>query len=277
MCFSSYLMDGYPADDFKMPRQWVFFVDTQFIFYYMLLTYNVYLSLQIMRTQNMRNRYLGVIFSTIFIINIYGCTRVATSYVKPGGQELKTIKCLAVTVKGAPEITHVGAITNESSALMILFGPPAVILDTAIRREIDENTAEAINPKEIASKAHTMLINTLVENLQQYPGFDEVRGFDKIDAQYTNTCDAILDVKILNWGSRIKHSGSDVIIPFLDIHISMIRQCDNKLIWNEKQTVTYDTNHTLDDYKQQTGLFERDFTTVINKAGKQVATLLLNF
>jgi len=54
----------------------------------------------------------------------------------------------------------------------------------------------------------------------------------------------------------------------------MFRQSDNKLIWNEKQTVTYDTDHSLDNYAQQKGLFENDFDSLANKAGKQVANIL---
>lgn len=221
----------------------------------------------------MQNRRHVIIVVILLIINISGCGSPTTSYVKPSRQELKTIRSLAVTVEGHPEFSHIGAITNESSTLIMLFTGPAVIMDAAIRNNIDEKTAGAIKPEEILAKANQDFINTLVATLQQSERFDEVKSVDR----HSDIFDAVLDIEIINWGSRIKHSESDVIIPFMDVNISMTLQYDNKLIWKEIQTVTYDTNHSLDDYKQQRGLFGSDFAKLINKAGKQIVALLLGF
>lgn len=224
----------------------------------------------------MRNKGLAIIACTMFITNLYGCAGRGTSYVKPSLAEFKTIRNLAVTVDGNPEFSHIGAITNESVMLTILFTP---ILDAVIRKGMDDKTAESIKPKEIVSNYQTMFIGALVENLEELKHlerFDSVSVIDNIHDQYKNNLDGIVSFKIINWGTRIKQSGSDRIIPFMDVQISMIRTFDRKLVWRENRTVTFDANRTLEDYKQQQGLFESDFTALINKAAKEVTALLID-
>lgn len=197
-----------------------------------------------------------------------------TPYVKPSSQELKTTRTLVVTVEGDPEFSHVGNI--DPSAWMQLLGIPGVIVDTSTKTNAVKKSTEAIKPTEFLSKARQVFTKTLVETLQKSQHFDEVRVTDNING-YNNNFDAVLNIKIVNWGTRMQTTGSDVIIPFMDVNISMNLHRDNKLIWKEIQTVTDDTHHTLEDYKRQKGLFEDDFTALVNKAGKQVATLLLDF
>jgi hypothetical protein len=196
--------------------------------------------------------------------------------VKPSPQEFKKIRNLALTVDGNPEFSHIAAITKESIGLILIFGIPAAILDAVIRKDIDEKTAESIKPKEIESNYRAMFISSLVENFQDLKRFDSVRVIENSHNQSKNNFDGIVNLEIINWGSRIKKSGSDRIVLFMDIQISMIRTFDKKLVWSENQTVISDTSHTLENYKQQQGLLQSDFTALINKAGKRVATLLRN-
>jgi hypothetical protein len=227
-------------------------------------------------------RGLAVIVNAIFVISMYGCT-TATSYVKPTHEELIAIRNLALTVEGNPEFSHIGEITKETFNFVLPFffglagAYAASHADTSTRKDMDAKSAAAIKPKDSSSIALPVFIGALVETLQQSKRFDDVRVIDNIGEKARNIWDAVVVVKIVNWGSRIKQAQSDVVIPFMDIHLSVIRQHDNKLLLNETQTVTYDTNHTLDDYKQQEGLFGRDFMSLNNKAGKQVAMLLLDF
>lgn len=224
-------------------------------------------------------RGLAVIVNAIFVIGMYGCT-TATSYVKPNHEELIAIRNLALTVEGNPEFTHIGEITKESFNFVLPFffglagAYAASHADTTSREDMDAKSAAAIKPKDFSSIALPVLTDSLVEALQQSNRFNKVRVLDKVDERSKDLWDAVVLVKIVSWGSRIKQAQSDVIIPFMDIHLSMIRQRDNKLLLDETQTVTYDTNHTLDDYKQQEGLFGKDFISLNKKAGKHVGTLL---
>jgi hypothetical protein len=220
---------------------------------------------------------VSLLFSTIFLINMIACARMPTSYVKPSYQELIIIKNLAVTIEGNPDISHIGAITNESTTLILLFGPPAAMLDTAIRKSIDDKTSELMKLKEISSESRAVFLNTLVENLQYLGRFEKVTVIDNIDEQRKKNFDAVLKVKIINWGSRIKQSGSNMILPFIAVDISMVSQDGTRVIWNENQTITFDTHHTLDDYKQQNGLLGSDFTALMKKAGRQITELLNDF
>lgn len=209
----------------------------------------------------------------LLVVNMCGCVSPATSYVKPSAQDLGAIRTLGVTVQGSPELSHTGAITEESSALMMIFGAPAVIADTAVRGSIDRHSAEAIMSQNLASKSRQEFVSTLIQALRKSQRFNEVRGVDG----HKGDSDAVIVVTIVKWGSRVKKSGSDEVIPFVDLDISMNAQGNNKLIWRETQTVTHDARRTLDDYKRQKSLFGRDFAVMINKAGKRVAALLLDF
>ncbi|WP_231717195.1 hypothetical protein [Desulfosarcina ovata] len=200
---------------------------------------------------------------------------MTTSYVKPNHHNLKTIESLVVRVEGNPDFSHIDAIESESSIIILVTGPIGAIVDTAYRNKIDDDVVDEIKSEEILSSARKNFAIQLSETLQKAQFFDIV---NYVDAAYNrNDYDAILYIEIMNWGSRRKQSESYIIIPFIDFHIAMTDLRKNKLIWNENQTVTYDTNHTLNDYKTQNGLIENDLEKLINKSANQIVELLLSF
>lgn len=205
-----------------------------------------------------------------FLIVSISCS--CTSYKKPSKNEFDSIKNISIFVKGAPEFSHIGAITEESFWMTMILGP---YISTLGRNASDYNTARAINHKDISSAYRLQFIETLKNNInnESIGRFNSINIDHRIHNQPKNI-DGIINLEIIDWGTRTRKPGSDIIFPFMEIKITMIRSIDDKKIWDESRIITNDTQHTLENYKQQIGLFDNDFKSLINKAAKQVILLL---
>ncbi len=218
-------------------------------------------------------RHLVSIIILSVAVWVGGCAREATSYVRPDYQQMQSLKTLAVTVKGNPEFTHTGKMNAESCGMIFMTGLAGAIVDTVNRGGLDKEEAQAIKPDEVLARARQDFTHTLVGTIRQSQRFETVHCID--DAADLRQFDAVLTVTITTWGSRIKDSQSNIVIPFMNVDVSMKTQNSQKLIWKETKTITYDTNRTMHDYTVQKELFGNDFKALIDKSGKQIAASLL--
>jgi hypothetical protein len=220
----------------------------------------------------MRNILLAVVIAVSSLIILPGCGS-SKSYVRPSSQKLKTLKTIGVSVDGDAEFIHIGKNASESVGLVMFTGLVGAIIDSASRSNKDKEEAEAIKPEEVLLRGRQGFANTLVTSLQESQRFDTVKNI----TNHNNNYDAVLDIEIAEWGTRMKHEKSDIIIPYIKVYVSLKARGSKKMIWSDTQTTTYDTNHSLYDYKWQKAVFESDFQSVINKSAKQIVASLLDF
>jgi len=215
--------------------------------------------------------------SAIVAILLLAACGFNTSYVRLTTEESDKIKKLAVIVEGNPEFSYIDESTKLNLGAAYVFGLLGYLAAHSADEAHDNEVAKSITPLEIELSGRNQLINNIVTDLENTNRYNIVKIFESTALiPKKNEFDAVAIFNINAWGARIHQGGTGKLIDFIDVSVKLKRFEDDKIIWNDKQVITIETRHSIEEYRNNNELVRKDMDEVIFKSAQRMTNMLVN-